>query len=267
CIKSTYALKRNVPTENLPIVNCQVSGFAVGSLLDGTMKPSKNQTGRIKFGTEASGGFRNVTIANCTFRNCRGLALEEVDGALMDDISIENLTMLNVRDYAIYLTTGRRYRGGDIRGSSEMKHIFISNVIAEGVDKKSGIQIMGLPGTPIQDVHLKNIRLICDGGGTAANASRMPKELGAGYPEPSNLGVMPAYGVFARHVKDLELDDVTTSFETNEMRPAMICSDVNGLEINDFKPETAAGVPAAKWEDVSALNVRNSPALAALHLK
>ncbi|MDE3098566.1 MAG: glycoside hydrolase family 28 protein [Verrucomicrobiota bacterium] len=267
CIKSTYALKRNVPTENLTIVNCQVSGFAVGSLLDGTMKPSKNQTGRIKFGTEASGGFRNVTIANCTFRNCRGLALEEVDGALMDDISIENLTMLNVRDYAIYLTTGRRYRGGDIRGSSEMKHIFISNVIAEGVDKKSGIQIMGLPGTPIQDVHLKNIRLICDGGGTAANASRMPKELGAGYPEPSNLGVMPAYGVFARHVKDLELDDVTTSFETNEMRPAMICSDVNGLEINDFKPETAAGVPAAKWEDVSALNVRNSPALAALHLK
>ena len=77
CPKSTHALGEARVTENLTIVNCQVSGFAEGTLMDGTMKPSKGRCGRIKFGTESSGGFRNCTVANCTFRSCRGLALEE----------------------------------------------------------------------------------------------------------------------------------------------------------------------------------------------
>jgi hypothetical protein len=42
-----------------------VSGFKEGTLLDGTMIPVKNGSGRIKFGTESSGGFRNCTVANC----------------------------------------------------------------------------------------------------------------------------------------------------------------------------------------------------------
>ncbi len=49
CPKSTYALGEWRTTENLTIVNCQVSGFEEGTLLDGTMKPSKNHNGRIKF--------------------------------------------------------------------------------------------------------------------------------------------------------------------------------------------------------------------------
>src|ERR1017187_10475467 len=90
CPKSTYALGEMRPTENLTIVNCQVSGFEEGTLINGTMKPSRNGTGRIKFGTESSGGFRNCTVANCTFRSCHGLALEEVDGGIMDNITINN---------------------------------------------------------------------------------------------------------------------------------------------------------------------------------
>ena len=41
CPKSTYALGETRITENLTIVNCQVSGFKEGTLLDGTMKPRK----------------------------------------------------------------------------------------------------------------------------------------------------------------------------------------------------------------------------------
>ena len=132
CPKSTFALGRNVITENLTIVNCQVSGFQEGTLLDGTMKPARG-TGRIKFGTEANGGFRNVTIANCTFRGCHGLALEEVDGGIMENISINNLTMMDVVGYPIYLTTGERNRGPDVTTPSRMRNIFISNVVASGL--------------------------------------------------------------------------------------------------------------------------------------
>ena len=62
------------------------------------MKPGRGHNGRIKFGTEANGGFRNFTVANCTFRGCKGLALEEVDGGIMENITINNITMMDVAD-------------------------------------------------------------------------------------------------------------------------------------------------------------------------
>ena len=261
CPKSTFALGEWRPTENLTIVNCQVSGFDVGTLLDGTMKPSKNHNGRIKFGTESSGGFRNCTVANCTFRSCKGLALEEVDGGIMDNITINNITMMDVPDYAIYITTGKRNRTPNLTTTSHARNILISNVIADGVGKMSGIQIMGLPELPVEGVRLENIRLTSKGGGTAENAAINPKELGNGYPEPGKMGILPAYGVYARHVSDLELANIHLNFVTNDLRPAIVCSDVNGLEIDNFKAQTAAGVSPSRFDNVTALVIRNSPAL------
>jgi polygalacturonase len=261
CPKSTYALGEIRPTENLTIVNCQVSGFEEGTLIDGTMKPAKNGFGRIKFGTESSGGFRNCTVANCTFRSCHGLALEEVDGGIMENITINNLTMMDVRDYAIYITTGKRNRTPNLTTNSRAQNILISNVIADGVDKMSGIQICGLPEQPVEGVRLENIRLTSRGGGTANDAAINPKELGTGYPEPGKIGTLPAYGIFARHVRDLELANLTVNFSTNDLRPAMICADVSGLEIDNFKPQTAAGISPARFDGVTGLVIRNSPAL------
>ena len=261
CPKSTYALGELRITENLTIVNCQVSGFVEGTLLDGTMKPARGGMGRIKFGTESSGGFRNCTVANCTFRNCHGLALEEVDGGIMENITINNLSMMDVVDYAIYITTGKRNRAPDVTTNSLAKNILISNVIADGVSKMSGIQIMGLPERPVEGVRLENIRLTSRGGGTAADAAINPKELGNGYPEPGRLGTLPAYGVYARHVRDLELANITVDFQTNDFRSAIVCVDVNGLEIDNLKAKLADGVPANKFENVIGAVIRNSPGL------
>jgi polygalacturonase len=262
CPKSTYALGEIRLTENLTIVNCQVSGFEEGTLIDGTMKPTKDGTGRIKFGTESSGGFRNCTVANCTFRSCHGLALEEVDGGILENITINNLAMTDVRDYAIYITTGNRNRTPNLTTNSRVKNILISNVIADGVDKMSGIQISGLPEQAIEGVRLENIRLTSKGGGTAKDAARVPKELSNGYPEPSKLGILPAYGIFARHIKDLELANLHVSFATNDLRPAAAFADIQGLEIDNFKPQVADGVPPAVFADnVSGLVIRNSPLL------
>ena len=259
CPKSTYALGRPVIEENLTIVNCQVSGFEEGTLLDGTMKPSRSKNGRIKFGTESSGGFRNCTVANCTFRDCKGLALEEVDGGILENITIDNISMMNVATYPIYITTGKRNRTPNLTTNSRMKNILISNVVATGVDRQSGIQIAGLPEQPIEGLRLENIRLIYNGGGTTNDAVQVPAELGTGYPEPR--GVMPAYGLFARHVKDLELANINVSFEKDDFRPAIECMDVNGLEIDNFKAQLADGVVASKFDNVTGLVIRNSPVL------
>jgi polygalacturonase len=259
CPKSSFALGRNVITENLTITNCQVSGFEEGTLLDGTMVRRKNGNGRIKFGTEANGGFRNITVSNCTFRNCKGLALEEVDGGIMENITIDNISMVDVISYAIYVTTGRRNRGPHASAPSIARNILISNVIATGVDKKYGIDITGLEEQPIEGLRLQNIRLICNGGGTIKNAETLPRELDKAYPEPRDTS--SSYGIFARHVKNLELADITLSYLKEDLRPAMVCIDINGLEIDNFKAQVAKGIEPAKFENVRERIIRNSPLL------
>ncbi len=258
CPKSTYALGEVRLTENLLIANCQVSGFKEGTLLDGTMKGSGY--GRIKFGTEATGGFRNCAISNCSFRNCKGFALEEVDGGILENITVTNLTMTNVGDYAIYLTLGKRNRSPDTTKPSRMRNILISNVIADGVSKMSGIQIMGLPGQPIVGVTLQNIRLTSKGGGTAEDAAIVPKELGGGYPEPGSIGTLPAYGIFARHVRDLELSNIHVDFKAPDLRPAAMFNDIDGLDIDHFHPQSSPGIPAGITSEVRKAVITDSPA-------
>src|SRR2546426_7593231 len=80
CPKSSLALGYARATENVTITNCQVSGYDEGTFTDGTFKRDYNRysansgpTGRIKFGTESNGGFKNITIDNCVFDYCRGL--------------------------------------------------------------------------------------------------------------------------------------------------------------------------------------------------
>jgi len=263
CPKSTYALGEVRITENLTIVNCQVSGFKEGTLIDGTMRRSTRRAyGRIKFGTESSGGFRNCTVSNCTFRSCCGLALEEVDGGILENIAITNLTMTDMPDYAIYITSGKRNRTPNLTTPSRIRNILISNVIADGVGKMAGIEITGLPEHPVEGIRLENIRLISKGGGTAADAAINPKELGTGYPDPHHIGTMPAFGVYARHVRDLELANIHVSCTTDDVRPAAAFADIQGLEIDNFKPQVAPGVKAAVFSDnVEGIVIRNSPAL------
>ncbi|MGA3180391.1 MAG: glycosyl hydrolase family 28-related protein [Verrucomicrobiota bacterium] len=268
CPKSSFALGSNVITENLTIVNCQVSGFQEGTMLDGTMKPwhvpAPVGQGRIKLGTEANGGFRNITIANCAFRGCKGLALEEVDGGIMENITVNNITMMDVVNCPIYITTGKRNRGPNITEPSRARNIFISNIVASGIDWQSGIQIEGMPDLPIENVRLANIRLQFKGGGTTNDAARNPVELGTRYPDPGSLGVMPSYGLFARHVKGLELANVTLGFDTQDSRPAMVAEDVDGLEIDHFKSQLAPNVAPARLEAVKGLVVLDSPLLQGL---
>jgi polygalacturonase len=111
-----------------------VSGYDEGTLLDGTYRRTRGTrggpTGRIKFGTEANGGFKNITISNCVFEYCSGLALEEVDGGLMEDITITNLTMRDIVNAPIFIRLGARLRGPDNPPVGVARRIKIDNVVA-----------------------------------------------------------------------------------------------------------------------------------------
>lgn len=177
----------------------------------------------------------------------------------MENITINNLTMMDIARYPIYITTGKRNRTPDRESVSRMRNILISNVIATGVTATSGIHIAGLPERPIEGLSMNNIRIEFAGGGTREQAAKLPKELGTGYPEPN--AVMPSYGLFARHVKGLELANITFSVLKDDFRPAIQCVEVKGLEIDNFKAQMPEGLEASKFDDISDVVIRNSPVL------
>ena len=250
CLKSSYALGFARATENVTITNSSVSGYDEGTLLDGTYKREYNKyshdspTGRIKFGTESNGGFKNITISNIVFDYSRGLALETVDGGLLEDVTITNITMRDVVNPPIFLRLGKRARGPkETITEGKLRRVIISNVVAYNAEPKHASIISGIPGNDIEDVRLSNIRIYYKGGGTLQQAALQPPEKETDYPEPVMFGEVPAYGFFIRHVKGITMTDVEVSFLRDDLRPPFLLSDVKGADFHRLKAQRA---PAGK---------------------
>ena len=264
-LKSSYALGFPRATENVTITNCQVTGYDEGTFLDGTFKrtqelaPDRDRvTGRIKFGTESNGGFKNITISNCVFDRSRGLALETVDGGSIEDIVVTNLTMRDVTTAPIFLRLGRRMRGPAGTPVGAIRRVQISNVVAYDADPRFASIIAGLPGHPVEDVRLSNIRLLYKGGGTREQAALEPPERETNYPEPSMFGELPAYGFFIRHARNVELSNVEVGFMKEDLRPAFHLDDVRGAHFLGVSAQKVEGVPTFVLKNVQDFSVRQS---------
>ena len=226
-LKSSYALKLPVLCEHILITNCIVAGYKLGTFLDGTYVPEKVNwaCGRIKLGTESNGGYRNITISNCTCMWSSGLAFEEVDQGKMENVVVDNISMSHVHHYPIYITTGCRNRGPKERTEvSSARDIYINNVIADDCDSLAGIIVTGMEGMPIKNVSLNNIRIQYRGGGKKVD--KPYREQGTNYPDPRWAGPTPAYGLFARHVDGLRLCNVKFELMRPDERPDIILEDV-----------------------------------------
>ena len=236
CPKSSFALGYARATENVTIANCFVTGdYQLGSVLDGTWKRMEQSfhhtaTGRIKCGTESNGGFRNIAIANCVFESCRGLALETVDGGLCEDISFVGVTMRDVRTSPLFLRLGSRMRGPRGVPVGTLKRILISNVTSSGADQMPSL-LSGVSGHRIEDVKISDVYLQQTGGADRAMAGLQPPEKADAYPEPTMFGDLPACGLFARHVRNLELSNVEIATETADARAAIWLEDVDGADL------------------------------------
>jgi polygalacturonase len=228
-LKSSYGLGFARATENVTITNCHLSGFDPGTLLDGTrgrtqeLAPDRDRvTGRIKFGTESNGGFRNITISNCTFERCRGIALETVDGGSLEDVNISDIVMREITTAPIFLRVGLRLRGPEGAKVSTMRRVRLSNITVYNADPNYASIIAGLPDSPVEDVELSNIRVVSAGGGTAEQAARVIPENERAYPEPSMFGVTPSHGFYIRNAKGLRMRDVHCSTLAPDARPAFV---------------------------------------------
>ncbi len=301
-LKSSYALGYAKATENVTITNCQVTGYDPGTMLDGTfMKtvtaaPDRDgPTGRIKLGTESNGGFKNITISNCVLDHCRGIALETVDGAVMEDITITNISMRDICNSPIYIRLGNRARGPEDLPVSVIRRVKISDIVVKDADCRYASMIFGIEGHMIEDVTLSNIHIQYRGGltmddvvnqrganeffvrnvanginakymksvnedGQPAAGERSPYDVlqqEKGYPEPSAHGIIPAYGLFISHARNVTIDNVEFETMKEDKRPVIVLMDVEDVSFSDMKVDKAPEAPYFVLKDVRDFSVRN----------
>lgn len=116
-LKASYGAGIFMPTRNVLIEDCWVSGYDAGSVLAGTYTTDKivatdmcGPTARIKFGTESTCGYDTVTISRVKFDRSRGFCMEAVDGSALHDIVLTDCEMDNVSSSPIFIRVGDRAR-------------------------------------------------------------------------------------------------------------------------------------------------------------
>ena len=246
-LKCSYGLGYAKATENVKVWNCRVSGYDVGTFLDGTngvsdaFAPDRDgPTGRVKLGTESNGGFRNINVRNCVFTHCRGLALETVDGAVMENIKVSKLYMSDICNSPIYIRIGDRMRGPKELKPSEARNITIKNIKVKDADTRYASIICGIPGHCIENVLIKNVDIEYRGGITLddvknqTGANSFFLRMG-GYPEPSAHGIQPAWGFTVNYAKDVTFKNIKIRTLKYDERPDRFVENSENIQFINFE--------------------------------
>jgi polygalacturonase len=181
CIKSGKdkdGRRRGRPCENVVVDGCTVfaghGGFVVGS--------------------EMSGGVRNILVNRCQFLGTDvGLRFKSTRGrgGIVENIFIRNISMTDIKTDAI---TFNMYYGG--KSVAEMladgdnpdnttkmpvteetpifRHIDIRNIVCNGAGR--AMEFNGLPEMPIEDITLKDVRIIAKQDAVFSNYKDVKKE-------------------------------------------------------------------------------------------
>lgn len=231
----------------------------------------RSSASAIKFGTASHGGFKKVKIRNIkvfdTFRSA--LALECVDGGVLEDIDADNITAVNTGD-GVFIKLGHRNNDDHF---AVLRNIKVSNVHVDipydRPDKNYDLRgpelaffhnpfpcsITGLPGHEVENVTLENITISFPGHGNDGLAIlplwrlKDVPEQAKEYPEFSMFGELPSWGFYVRHVKGLTMRNISVTAKGKDFRPAFVFDDVHGLHLE--------GISIAKINDQSPLVLRD----------
>jgi polygalacturonase len=283
-----------VNSKNVKITNCYVDVTDDGICLKSEGGPGwcenvyvanctlRTSASGFKLGTGSHGGFKKITVRNIhvfnTYRST--VALESVDGGFLEDVDIRNVTATNTGN-AILIRLGHRNKDEKY---STLKNVYIGDVKVTVPAGKPDIgypvegppqkyphnvfpsSITGLPGHPVQNVTLENIEITYEGGGRKEIAhfgtdslENVPENM-AGYPEFSMFGELPAWGLYVRHVKGLQMKNIKLVSKGDDYRAAIIFDDVNSLKLEGLE------IPRVSTSPVIILNKVENHALNRLNL-
>lgn len=227
-----------MPCRDVVITNCIISSGCAA----------------IRVGPDAVADIERVSVTNCLIRDTRlnGIKIQQAMGAVMRDMVFANIVMDNVAGPISLRLAG--WRKGDTNcyavlddsnwEKGRLENILFDNIRARAKadDLKSCMCITGTPRTKPRHITFSNIDITFPGGGTAAEgARRHVPDLERTYPEIGMFGVgLPAYGLYVHHAAGITLHNVQFHLEGAERRPAIVCDDVQDLELAAFKAQGSA---------------------------
>ncbi|MDR3228263.1 MAG: hypothetical protein LBT53_02450 [Puniceicoccales bacterium] len=209
----------------------------------------------IKFGTASVTGFKNIAISNCVIRpasvsnhfhwdrwiegvkdkisGISGIAIESVDGGIIEQITISNISMTGIQT-PVFICLGSRKKP-----TGSIKNVIISNIVATSVSLLPSI-IAAVPGYYVENVSIRDMLVTCPGGGTKKHADRVIPEKERAYPENRMYGnTLPAYGFYIRHARGITLENVQFNLKTKDARPAVMLDDAHDILLRGFKGKIA----------------------------
>jgi polygalacturonase len=252
CFKTT--------SSKMPCSNIEVKGMRL-----------KSNQGAIKMGTESMAAFENIKISDCYIYNTNngGIKLLTVDGAHLRNIEISDITMVEVKT-PILLRLGSRLsvfrKDSDVQQETgSFSNVTIKNVKAKATDSAqlkpaSGILITGVPGHYITGVKLENIDVKLAGGGSVADSRVIVPEAIDKYPEVKTFGpTIPAFGLWARHVKNLDLKNICFHIKANDVRPAIVIEDGQNISVTKCQLPAGNGAECViRLENVDGAEIKNN---------
>lgn len=242
CDDDGICLKSDDPDflpENITVTNCVIA----------------SNCNPIKFGTASWAGFRNVTISNCTIRpttesniwdwsneylriapktktGLAGIAIECVDGGIVENITCSNITMEGVIT-PIFICLNHRRMNYHTQKPGSIRNLQFSNIIA----KAEGIiptLIAGTPDTHIKDIVLRDI-IVDHAGGETEMTEAVPENL-QGYPENRMYGRKnPAGGLYIRHADNVIVENYQINQRNQDGRPPVYLDDAADIQIEKLK--------------------------------
>ncbi len=225
----------------------------------------------IRIGLLSRGDFESVTVNNCIFKNIEdsGLKIQMNEGGRMKDMIFSNLIMRNV-PRPIFMTFCQQRACVDapkeLFPMKEMRNFIFKNFIisSDSCDKNSAIVISGLPNHPIEEIILSDIYMTTGGGGTKEDAEKRilreytHEELGRGWPEFGLIGTVPSYGIYARHIKSLTINNIRIDAAKKDARPAIVLDDVADVEFNVIQAKVDPSTESVfRFQNVRDANIRD----------
>lgn len=251
CLKASFLLGVPGATEDVVVSDCRL----------------RSSSNCFKLGTESTGDFRRITLSRCVFEGTApdhrdasaaaeggGVALLTVDGGRIDGVTVSDVTM---RDVAapLFVRLGRRGRDQPGAVPGRLRNVVIRNVSASGATDTAAIT--GLVGHAVEGGTLEDVRITTAGGWRRHRGLDVP-ERPARYPMVGMYGMLPAYGLYVRHARDVRLRNVELAAEEADVRPALVADDVADLRVVGLAGEAARG--AVVWlNDVRGAHVESGP--------
>ena len=199
-----------------------------------------------KLGTSSEGGFENIEFTNSVIHNdavplnervISGVALEVIDGGWIDGVHVSGIKMERART-PIFIRLGNRKRVHDYPQHG-LRNVLIENV--EATETVLASSITGLSADEVHKITLRNIQIESVMNSRPEWAGYVVPEKESAYPEARMFGMLPTWGLYARHARQLQLDRMAFTTKAVEQRPTVLFDDVDGAQINAVASSAISG--------------------------